>query len=67
MADHLKKEKDVEVELIKGRLLELSVSIDDEKVIETNPLWYPLPSGVVSKTRELLAKAKVAAKSAREP
>jgi hypothetical protein len=63
----LSKENDVEVELIKGKFLELSVSIDDEKVIETNPLWYPLPSGVISRTRELLAKAEVAAKSAREP
>lgn len=50
----MKQENGVEVEVVKGRLLELSVGIDGEKVIETNPLWYPLPSRLVRRTRELL-------------
>ena len=54
MAEELKKSKDVEVEVVKGGLLELSVGIDGEKLIDTNRLWYPLPSSLVRKTRELL-------------
>lgn len=54
MAEELKKAKDVEVEVVKGGLLELSVGIDGEKLIDTNRLWYPLPSNLVRKTRELL-------------
>ena len=54
MAEQLRKEKDLEVEVVKGGLLELSVEIDDEKVVETNRLWYPLPSSLVKKTREFL-------------
>lgn len=50
----MRKRKDVEVEVVKGGLLELSVGIDGRKLIETNRLWYPLPSRLVRKTRELL-------------
>lgn len=50
----MKKAEDVEVEVVKGGLLELSVGIDGEKLIDTNRLWYPLPSSLVKKTRELL-------------
>ena len=50
----MKHENDVDVEVVKGGLLELSVGIDGEKVIETNPLWYPLPSRLVRRTREIL-------------
>jgi hypothetical protein len=46
----------VEVEVVKGDFLELSVEIDGEKVIDTNRLWYPLPSSLVRRTRELLKK-----------
>ena len=52
----MRRENDVEVEVVKGGLLELSVDIDGEKVIETNRLWYPRPSGLVRKTREFLNK-----------
>ena len=41
MAEELRKENDVEVEVVKGGLLELSVDIDGEKVIETNRLCIP--------------------------
>jgi hypothetical protein len=45
VADELSKENEVEADLIKGRLLELSVRIDDEKVIETNPLCIHYQAG----------------------
>jgi len=54
VAEQLSEENDLEVEVVKGGFLELSVEIDDEKVIETNRLWYPLPSRLVKKTREFL-------------
>ena len=56
MAEELRKEKDVEVEVVKGGLLELSVGIDGKKVIDTNRLWYPRPSGLAKRTREFLNK-----------
>lgn len=50
----MRKENEVEVELVKGGLLELSVDVDGEKVVETNRLWYPLPSTLAKRTREFL-------------
>ena len=50
------EESDVEVETVKGGLGEFSVSIDGRKVIDTSRLWYPTPSKIVSKTKELLAE-----------
>ena len=50
----MKEENDLEVEVVKGGLLELSIGIDGEKVIETSRLWYPLPSSLVKRTREFL-------------
>jgi hypothetical protein len=58
VAEQLKAEDDVEVEVVKGGLFELSVGIDGEKMIETNRLWYPLPSSLVRKTRKLLGKER---------
>ena len=54
MAEQLKQASDVEVEVLKGGFLELSVGVDGEKMIDTNRLWYPLPSSLLRKTRELL-------------
>jgi hypothetical protein len=56
VAAQLLKENDVEVETAKGGLGEFSVSIDGQKVIDTNRLWYPTPSKVVAKTRKLLVQ-----------
>ena len=53
----MKKENDVEVEVVKGRLLELSVQVDGEKVIEVGKLGYPLPSQLAKRTREFLNKS----------
>ena len=56
VAAQLSKENGVEVETVSGGLGEFSVSIDGQKVIDTNRLWYPTPSKVIAKTRSLLAK-----------
>jgi hypothetical protein len=55
VAEQLRQENDVEVEVVKGGLLELSVAVDGKKVIDTNKLWYPLPSSLAKRTREFLA------------
>jgi hypothetical protein len=57
VADELKQANDVEVEVVKGGFLELSVGIDGEKLIDINRLWYPLPSRLVKQTRELLDRS----------
>ena len=54
MAEQLNQANDVAVEVLKGGFLELSVAVDGEKMIDTNRLWYPLPSSLLRKTRELL-------------
>jgi hypothetical protein len=56
VAAQLNKEDSVEAETIKGGLGEFAVCIDDQKVLETNRLWYPMPSCVVKKVRALLAE-----------
>ncbi len=56
VAAQLRKEKDVQVEAVKGGLGEFSVPIDGRKVINTNRLWYPIPSKVVKKVREQLVE-----------
>ena len=57
----MRKENDVEVEVVKGGLLELSVEVDGEKVIETNRLWYPLPGSLAKRTREFLTQTEISA------
>ena len=48
VAEQLREGNDIQVERAKGGFLELSVYIiDDHKVIETSPFWYPLPSRLV--------------------
>ena len=54
VAAELKKENGIEVETVRGGHGEFSVSINDQKVVDTNRLWYPTPSKVVSKVRSLL-------------
>ena len=56
MAAQLSKEDDVEVETRKGGLGEFSVSLDGQKLIDTNRFWYPSPRTVVAKVRKGLAK-----------
>ena len=55
VAAQLSKENNVETEIVRGGLGELSVYIDGQKVIDTNRLWYPLPGNVVKRVQALLA------------
>jgi hypothetical protein len=52
----LRKENDVEVEVVTGGLLELSVVVDGKKVVDTNKLWYPRPGSLAKRAREFLTK-----------
>lgn len=54
----MREENDVEVEVVKGGFLELSVRVEGEKVVDTNKLWYPLPGSLAKRTREFLAKTE---------
>jgi len=55
VAAELRKEQDVQVELIKGGLGEFSVSIDGQKYFASSRFWYPRPSRVVDKVRALIS------------
>ena len=55
MAAQLRKETDAEVELTRGGFGELSVYIDDRKMIDTNRFLYPIPGKIVRKVKELLS------------
>jgi len=56
VAAELENDSDVQVTIVKGGLGELSVSIDNRKVIDTNRLWYPRPSKIVNDIRTLLTR-----------
>jgi len=51
VAADLNKEDDLTVDLVKGRLGELSVSLGDRNIYKSNPLWYPTPTGIIKKVR----------------
>ena len=54
MAAELNEEPGVEAKMVKGHLGELSVKIDGQQAVRTNPLWYPRPSKVVEKAKDKL-------------
>jgi hypothetical protein len=54
VAAQLKEENNVETETVKGGLGEFSVWIDEQKVIDTNRLWYPSRSKIVKRVHALL-------------
>lgn len=56
MAEELRKQEGLEVGVVKGGLLELSVDVDGGKAVETSRLRYPLPSTMLRKTLEFLGK-----------
>ena len=56
VAAQLRKENNTQVEVVRGGLGEFSVYIDDQKVIDTNRLWYPTPGKIVKKIQALLAE-----------
>jgi len=59
VAEELRKEEGLEVDVVKGGLLELSVDVDGEKAVETTRLWYPLPSTMVRETLEFVGKQPI--------
>lgn len=54
MAAALKRENNLDVELVKGGLGELSVHFDDQKVVDTTRFLYPSPGKIVKKVQALL-------------
>lgn len=56
MAKHLRTESELSVETVKGGLGEFSIFIDDQRVIDTNRLWYPSPVKIVEGVRVLLVE-----------
>ena len=52
VARQLEEAGDFQVETVAAGLGEFSVFIDDQRIINTNRLWYPRPSRVVTKVRE---------------
>lgn len=56
VAAALKNDNDTSIEMIKGGLGELSVSINGRQVYDSNRLWYPKPAGVIRKVRAVLAE-----------
>ena len=52
VARQLKKADDFQVETVAGGLGEFTVFIEGQKIVDTNRLWYPLPSKVVAKVRK---------------
>ena len=58
VAAELNREPDVEAKIVRGRFGELSVMVDGEQVVNTNPFWYPLPGQVVKKVKPRLQDTK---------
>jgi hypothetical protein len=56
VAATLRNETEAEVEAVSGGLGEFSVDIDNQRVVDTNRLWYPTPSKVVQKIKSVLAE-----------
>ena len=56
VAAQLNKEQNIEVKTVKGGLGEFSVYIDEQKVIDTNRLWYPSTNKIIKKVQALLAE-----------
>ena len=52
----MKQEENVEVALERGGLGEFSVTVDGEKVVNTNRLLYPSPSSVIKRVRTALGQ-----------
>ncbi len=57
VAAKLNQEDDVQIKIERGGLGEFSVTVDGDKVVDTNRLWYPSPGKVVEKVRAALRAA----------
>jgi len=58
VAEALRKEKGVKVDVVSGRLGELSVSVDGSPVYSANPFWYPRMETVMAQVRKAIRKAE---------
>ena len=56
VAAAFENDREFQATIVKGGLGELSVSIDGNKVIDTNRFLYPRPSRIVNDIRRLLTK-----------
>jgi hypothetical protein len=56
VAPKLKQELETDVKTEKGGLGEFSVTVDGEKVVNTNRLLYPNPSSVIKRVRTALGR-----------
>jgi hypothetical protein len=54
VAAKLIQDDNLQVKLERGGLGEFSVTVDGDKVVDTNRLWYPSPGKVVEKVRAAL-------------
>ena len=54
VAAELEMDCELRVERVKGDLGELSVSVDDRRVCNSNPLWYTTPGAVLNKISRAL-------------
>jgi hypothetical protein len=52
VAAQLSNEDELAVDVVKGGLGELSVSVGDRKIFKSSPLWYPTPAAVIKRVRE---------------
>jgi hypothetical protein len=57
VAAKLKQEDDVQVKIKSGGMGEFSVTVDGDKVVDTNRLWYPNPGKVFEKVRAAIRSA----------
>jgi hypothetical protein len=56
VAADLEQDAEVEVQIKKGGLGELSVDVNAQRVFTGSRLWYPTPTSVVNKVRAALAQ-----------
>jgi hypothetical protein len=54
----LKKDPDLQVEVVNGKMVELRVEIEGADDVKTSALAYPAPSSVVKQVRERLSEKK---------
>jgi hypothetical protein len=56
VAADLEQDAEVEVQIKKGGLGELSVDVNAQRVFTGSRLWYPTPTSVINKVRAVLAQ-----------
>jgi hypothetical protein len=57
VAANLEHDPNLAVETVKGGLGELSVDLDGTRIYTGSRLWYPTPTSVIKKVRDVLAQS----------